>query len=901
MAGNIVWKIIITAVVVGWCLLYLIPIQDTPFDVYLQEQVTANHEEFSDVYEAAMDNVAKANEMLEDREALNPAQANWAERNRTLFLALRTMGERGEVDFSKFFPELNVQDIKNIKRRNRVIIDHMLKASKADLQPGLDLRGGVAVTLSIPEESIGTDDFEREQNLGKAIDVMRSRVDGMGVAEPLIREAGERSIELQMPGIDTKDNPQLITEISKPAKLEFRMVKSVNSQGAKTPMPVPADLPAGATEVMPINANDPNSPVATYEVMEMEREDHRTGQIDIIRYFVKKRPEATGEIISRAGVTADQMGQFIVTMNFVDDTFGRITGNNIGEFLAIVLDGELYSAPRINGRITDSGIIEGSFSQREAFQLANVLNNPLAVPLETEQLYEVGPTLARDAREASINAGLIGGALVITFMIVYYGVSGIIAMLSVALNIIIVLGVLGSVGATITLPGVAALVLTVGMAVDAQILIFERMREELNVGKNIKNALQAGYDKALSTIVDANVTTLITAVILYVLGTTSVKGFGLTLGIGIVASMFCALVVTRWMLELVIFSGLAKKVLLLSLFREMKLPFMNYRRAAFAVSWVIVLLGAIVVGMKNTDVLGIDFLGGNQVTLNYGERLDVQEIEQVAADMGLGEVQPVYQREFGTGEEFLRIQTESGSVTSDAGLEVSRGQALLDALQARYPTAELTYVGEQQIGAAVSSDIATNAILSVGTALLCILLYVAVRFEFGFGIGAVVATIHDVAMTIGLFVILGNFLGLGSGLFTAPMVAAILMIVGYSLNDTIVVFDRIREELELNPEMKLFDVINMAIGRTLSRTILTSITTLLAAFSLFIFGAGVVVDYALVFLIGILTGTFSSIFIASPVFFWWHKGDRKHVEERELLPKYDWESSTRAAKTTENA
>ena len=262
------------------------------------------------------------------------------------------------------------------------------------------------------------------------------------------------------------------------------------------------------------------------------------------------------------------------------------------------------------------------------------------------------------------------------------------------------------------------------------------------------------------------------------------------------------------------------------------------------------------------------------------------EINRVADEVGLGEVNTVSQKGMGALTEVLKIQTENG-----------KGLELLAALQAAFPNSGVEKTGLSTISPSVGADVKWSAVKSIALALVGILLYVAVRFEIGYGVGAVVATVHDILMSIGLYVLLGSA-GIGSGQFTAPMVAAVLMIIGYSLNDTIVVFDRIREELQLNPGFTLGAIIDLSINKTLSRTILTSLTTLLATAALYLFGAGVVIDFALVFIIGVFTGTFSSIFIASPVFYWWHKGDRRHVEERhDILPKYEWDSSTRPAKT----
>jgi SecD/SecF fusion protein len=300
---------------------------------------------------------------------------------------------------------------------------------------------------------------------------------------------------------------------------------------------------------------------------------------------------------------------------------------------------------------------------------------------------------------------------------------------------------------------------------------------------------------------------------------------------------------------------------------------------------MLVLAGVVSVVMHHDNILGKDFTGGDEMTISYSERVESDAIMQVFEENELGDLTVNYQSLIGEDREVLKIQTP-----------FDQARPTLEILQDAFPAAGLEQAGINQIGASISKTIQWNALFSVLAALVGILLYVALRFEVGYGVGAVVATIHDVLMTIGIFVLFGEMGLFVSGQFTAPMLAAILMIVGYSINDTIVAFDRIREELELNPGTDLRSIINLAINRVFSRTLLTSITTLLAATSLYVFGAGVINDLAFVFIIGILTGTFSSIFIASPILFWWHKGDRRHVEERQLTPKrYEWESQKEEA------
>jgi SecD/SecF fusion protein len=841
MSGNIFFKFALTAVILFWCVAEISPLKDRPFEDYIVAQATAETADFGVIMERAQARVD-------------------SKQSKTLFLALRELGAEENIDFALFFPEVNLRDIANQNKRNDILLKHILKTAQSNLRLGLDLKGGVGVTLKIAEDAPGSK-FEQAEQLKDAIEIMGSRLDGHGVAEPIIRPVGDDAIEIQIAGLSTKDNPEVLNDLKKPARLEFRAVH-------ETLHP----------DTTPIN----KYPVG-YEVLAEESEDRQTGEVIERRMFVKLIPEATGEIVDDAYMSQTQTGGFQVNLEMTSegaDILAAVTEKMIGKPLAIVLDGKLYSAPTVNGVLAKRAQITGSYSQREAFDLANVLNNPLAVELRVDQMYEVQPTLAEGARASSINAAQWGAGLVIGFMLIYYFAGGLVAIISSIVNMIIVLGVLASLGATLTLPGVAALILTLGMGVDANILIFERIREELKTGKSIKNATAGAFSKVTSTIVDANVTTLITASILIWLGTGPVKGFGITLAIGICASIFCALVVTRFLVDFLVHRIGLRKVLGMDIFPSKKLDFFKFRKPAFILSWLIVLAGVISVVVHHDNILGKDFTGGDEMTIDYDQRLGTDEIMQIVVDQDLGDVTPIYQSLIGQNVEVLKLQTP-----------FDEARPVLEQLQAAFPDANLREAGITQIGASVSKSIQWNALSSVLCALGGILLYVAFRFEVGYGVGAVIATVHDVLMTIGIFVICGELDIFVSGQFTAPMLAAILMIVGYSINDTIVAFDRIREELELNPGTDLRSIINLALSRVFSRTLLTSITTLLAALSLYIFGAGVITDFSFIFIIGILTGTFSSIFIASPVFYWWHKGDRRHVEEHQLTPKrYDWES-----------
>ncbi len=856
MITRLVWKLVVTALILLWSIASFLPLNDIDYEEYLLSEVSASQAEFEGI-------VQEARDLIENDENVS-----------SMFIALRQLGEENAYDYVNYFPHINLSDIANQDKRNEILLNYLLQQSRGRLKQGLDLAGGVSFTLEMDaaaaEQQVS--DSAQEQ-LSKAINIMADRIDGLGVAEPVIRAVGENRIEVQLPDVSTVENPEIIDSLKKPAKLEFKLVHRDRNPQFESPTELP--------------------PPGFYKLI-LEREE-RTGEIVEIPHYIKRIPEATGEIIDRAVPTINETGGFEVQLVFTSegsDIFADITGQiaaendriaamtgqqSIGQ-LAIILDGLLYSAPTVREEIRGgNAVITGNFTQREAIDLSNVLNNPLAVELEVAQMAETGPTLAEEARKNSINAAMIGGSLVVGFMILYYWLGGAVAVISVVTNLVILIGILASFGATMTLPGVAALVLTIGMAVDANILIFERIREELRLGKSTVNALRGGYEKALSTIVDANVTTMITAIILIWLGTGPVKGFGVTLSIGIGASMFCALVVSRLILEFLVEVCKVDRIIGFSLFGKTNIDFLKFRKPAFLSSWVIVLIGVGWLITHNDNIFGIDFVGGDELTVGYQEEIAAEEFQAVADAGGFGEVNAVYQTVIGTDSSVIKIQTE-----------LDKGGDYFEALSAAHPEAMLDLQGETQIGASVSGEIQQKAFLSVAVALLGILLYVALRFEVGYGIGAVVATIHDVLMTLGIFVLFG-------GQFTAPMIAAVLMILGYSINDTIVVFDRIREELGLNPDATLSDVIRMAINRVLSRSILTSITTLLSAITLWVFGSGIIVDFAFVFMVGILTGTFSSIFIASPVFYWWHKGDRKHVEEREWTPKYDWQASSKTA------
>jgi SecD/SecF fusion protein len=839
------WKILLSVAIAAWGISELLPLNDTPFAEYARSHATAKPTEFGKIVDEAV--------------ARSKANSGTSE-----YVALRQIAKERKSDFTQYFPDINIEStLKNVDKRNDLLLGELLRLSKRKLALGLDLAGGVAFTLEVDEKAAAgkADPEAQKQKITKAIEIIGNRINSFGVSEPVIRPVGDNRIEIQLPGVNTRDNPDVIDAVKKPARLDFRLVHA-EIQPSMTP---PSDVPAG------------------YEVLSVDEDSTKSGESYTMYYVVKLIPEMTGENVDRAGISQDSVtGAYEVHLNFNKTgatQFGNVTQANVGRMLGIVLDGKLYSAPRINDAITSgSAQITGRFTYRDADRLAGALNNPLDLPLVVKEQYEVGPSLAQYAIDSGVRAALIGTALVAGFMITFYTTGGLVSVITLAINLLIILGTMASFGATMTLPGLAGIVLTIGMAVDANILIFERMREEIAAGKSLAAANQGGFVKALWTILDAHAVQLIICAIMIMLGTGPIRGFGVTLCIGVLSTLFSVLITAHLVMELVIEGGWVKKITMFRIIKDLHVDFVRWGKPAAIGSITLVVVSIGYVFYQGSHIYGIDFAGGDQISLQFKEKLDSSKIIETAKTVGVNEVNATYVNPIGGGRETLNVETPEGKTAT-----------VLAALQKTYPTAGFEKIGENHIGASIGNEIEWNALKAVGISMLVILIYIAFRFEFGFGIGAMASTFHDVLMNIGIFVLCGHQ-------FTAPMVAAILCVVGYSINETVVVFDRIREELKLNPTGDLKDVINAAIRKVFARTIMTATTTFLAALALFLFGGGVLHDISFAFLVGIVTSTFSAIFIAAQVFYWWHKGDRKHVESHaDVAPKYEWQGSSRAS------
>ncbi|RWM11148.1 protein translocase subunit SecDF [Mesorhizobium sp.] len=661
--------------------------------------------------------------------------------------------------------------------------------------------------------------------LSQAIEVVERRVNALGTTEPIVQRQGDDRILVQVPGLQ---NPQRLKDIiGQTAKLTFQMVDtSMPVQDAMKGRP-----PAGDSILY--SQDDPPVP-----------------------YLVENRVIVSGEDLSQATPTYNsQTNEPVVSFTFNSrgaTRFGQATQQNVGKPFAIVLDNQVISAPVIREPILGgTGQISGNFTAESANDLA-VLLRAGALPAKLTIIEErtVGPGLGQDSIHAGKIAGVIGSILVVAFMFVAYGFLGFLANVALAVHVAMIVGALSLLGATLTLPGIAGIVLTIGMAVDSNVLIYERIREERRNGRSVIQAIDTGFSKALATIVDSNVTSLIATVVLFFLGTGPVKGFAITYAIGILTTVFTAFTFTRMLVAIWLRRARPKELPrapVTFIPPGTKIPFMGIRRWTFALSSVLSILS--VVGFLTIDInYGIDFKGGSMIEVQSKQGdADLGDIRNRLSELNIGEIQV---QQFGAPNDVLiRVGTQdAGENAEQTVIDKVRGE-----LQDQYDFRRVEVVGPT-----VSGELAKQGTIAMLIALVGILLYVWFRFEWQFAVGAIVATVHDVVMTIGFFVI--------SGLeFNQSSLAAILTIIGYSLNDTIVVYDRVREDLRKYKKMPLPQLLNNAINETLSRTTLTSVTTSLALLALVLFGGEVIRSFTLAMLFGVVFGTYSSIFIAAPL------------------------------------
>lgn len=685
---------------------------------------------------------------------------------------------------------------------------------------------GVLILKMSDAEKAATDDRTMQQSL----EIIRNRIDEVGTREPTIQRQGSNRILIQVPGIGSAG--ELKELIGTTAQLTFQPVVRLTRDGGAAP--------GFGNEILP-DLEDPEQ-----------------------FYVLETAPVVTGEDLVDAQPSFDQNGRPAVSFRFDANgarRFGNYTAENVGSPFAIVLDKQVISAPRINEAIPGgSGIITGNFSIEESTNLA-VLLRAGALPAELDFLEErtIGPELGADSIEAGKLACFAAFALVLAFMWASYGRMGIYANIALIINVGLIFGLLSLIGATLTLPGIAGIVLTIGMAVDANVLIFERIKEEARTSKGPARAIELGYDKALSAIIDANITTFITALILFVMGSGPVRGFAITLGLGILTSVFTAIFVTRLFVVMWFERRRPKRLEFKSALRlvpeKTSWDFFKNLRIWVGISVLSLLVG---LGANLTQGLnfGIDFQGGTSIRTQSTAAVDVGAYRDALAQLDLGDVviSEVFDPNFAEDQHvaMVRIQAQNDQEAVTTEVIEQAEQAL------RSIAPDIKFVSVESVGPKVSGELIWTAVEAVVLAIFAVLVYIWLRFEWQFAVGAVLALVHDVLLTIGVFSILQIR-------FDLAIIAALLTIVGYSLNDTVVVFDRVRENLRKYKTTPLSDVLNLSINETLSRTLMTSVTTLLALIALYVLGGDVIRGFVFAMIWGVLVGTYSSVFIASGV------------------------------------
>jgi SecD/SecF fusion protein len=660
--------------------------------------------------------------------------------------------------------------------------------------------------------------------VAQSIEVIRNRIDELGTTEPSIQRQGTNRILVQVPGFG--DSTRLKNIISQTARLTFHMVyPGLTAQQAQA-----QGLPAG-TMVLP--SQDGGE--------ELLYEDVALG----------------GESLVDAQPSYDQQRAMPV-VSFRFDTrgavsFGQITSANVGQRFAIVLDNQVITAPVIQQPITGgTGQISGNFTTASANDLAVLLRaGALPASLDIVEERTVDASLGADSIQHGLTAGIVASVLVIAFMVVAYGIWGAFANISLVLNIVLIFGALSMLGATLTLPGIAGIVLTIGMAVDANVLIYERMREEQNNGRSPLQSINAGFERAWGTIIDSHLTQLIAAIVLYFLGSGPVQGFAVTLALGILTSLFTSYTVTLYFVGMW-YRAKRPKTLRIQHFRFIpdgtRIPFMKISRYVIAFSIVASLLSIGSAYFRGFN-LGIDFVGGTAIVLQHeGGPADVGELRETLSGLDLGEVQV---QGFGTQQDVLvRVQAQEGGQDAD--------QAAVAKVRDALASENYTIRSTEAVSGTVSGELAWKGTIAVIVALVAILIYIWFRFEWQFALAAITTTTHDIIMTIGLFSITGLEFNLTS-------IAAVLTLVGLSLNETVVVSDRVRENLRKHRKMPLPELIDLSINQTIVRTSLTQFTVFLALIPLVLFGGEVIRSFTIAMTFGSLVGMYSSIIVNGPI------------------------------------
>lgn len=698
---------------------------------------------------------------------------------------------------------------------------------------GLDLKGGMHLLLKIDTSRLsGT---AKDDAADRAIEVIRNRIDQFGVREPSIQKQGFDEIVVQLPGITERE--RAIDIIGKTALLEFKLVVS---DPEKVKLAQAGNVPEG-----------------------LELKTSEEGGQSLL---LEKQAVLTGESITDAQVhfSQTQFNEPVVGLKFNAEgakKFAQITADNVGRRLAIVLDGKVQSAPNIREAIpSGEAVISGSFSIESAQDLALVLRiGALPAPMHIEEERTVGPLLGQDSINKGIKATVFGGIFVVLFMAIYYLLAGVISDVALGMNLLMILGGLGmlpvlfpGVSATLTLPGIAGIALSLGMAVDANVLINERIREELAAGKGLRTAIANGYNRAFSAILDSHMTNLIAAILMFQFGTGPIRGFAVTLTIGLISSMFTSIVVTHTIFEILFKIGWLKDSLpMFRLLGETKLDFIGKRKIFYALSILMLVVTCVCYVKRGKDAYGIDFSGGQLQEYSFKSVPSIDRVREVTKEIGLAEASI---QQFRDNPRVVLIRTSE-----------DKNKELTDKLKSAFPDQDIQVLRIERVGPIAGKQLKAKAVYAIIWSMVGILIYIAFRFRhFNFALAGIVALLHDVVVALGLLMVTGRQIDLLS-------ITAFLTIAGYSISDTIIIYDRVRENARLYRKLGFAELINLSVNQSLGRTILTTGATLLTVLAILLYGGPVLNSFAAALFIGFISGVYSTVYIASPLVLAWSR------------------------------
>jgi SecD/SecF fusion protein len=735
-------------------------------------------------------------------------------------------------------------------------VKQILKETFPNLDSQVEAEAGTfpRITLRLKNDEI---DFIKKNAVNQSLEIIRNRIDQFGVAEPIVLRQGENQIVVQLPGV--KDPQRAMSLIGQTAQLEFKMV--ADAPGLNLPQMIADVIKTGqwreGDSRKQLNLALQNRLPQGTEIYFEKVVDPKTKRESKTPILLESPVLMTGEMVKNAQVRiGGTFNEPYVSLDLTSrggQVFAALTEKSVGKRLAIVLDEIVRSAPVIREKILGgSAQISGNFTHNEATDLAIVLRvGALPAPVDIIQNLTVGASLGQDSINKGMFSGLLGTLLVVVFMLIYYRLSGLVANLALILNILLLFVGLAMLGSTLTLPGIAGIILSIGMAVDANVLIYERMRDEFALGKSAKAGVDAGFNKAFWSVVDAQVTTLITALVLFLFGTGPIKGFAITLTLGILFNLFAVLFGCRLVYDTLFSLKKIKEIKFFQLVHKSNFDFMKVRKIAFSLSLALSLLGVIafIQIARGHANLGIDFSGGTMLQYKTDKEFALQDVRGALAANGF------------EGVDLQQVTNENRLIVKIKKSEEKVGDLsdkITTVLTKEQADKGFSLESKSEIGSSVSADLRSKALISIALSMLAIILYLGLRFDFRFGLAATAATFHDVLIVLGICWLMNMEM-------TLLIITALLTLAGYSLNDTVVIFDRIRENMEKHEDLGLHEIINISINQVLARSIITVLTVLFTVAALFVFGGSTIHDFSFALLIGLLIGTYSSIFVASPL------------------------------------